>query len=61
MRLLLTGGGNGTAATRRDDLGKGTAIAIRAPMWDVELDGETWMVAVDRRMIRSLHWYDKVY
>jgi hypothetical protein len=45
-RLLLAGqgGARGSAGVR---IRIGSVVGIRAPMWDVEVGGEIWVVGVD--------------
>ncbi|KAF2482793.1 hypothetical protein BDY17DRAFT_299176 [Neohortaea acidophila] len=49
-RSLLLVGGDGAG---RSEVRDGVFVGIRAPVWDLELDGKGWMVAVDWRVLRE--------
>jgi hypothetical protein len=46
MRVLLAGQG-GARGTGGVKLRIGGSVGIRAPMWDIDVGGETWLVGVD--------------
>lgn len=48
--VLLAGGGNAKRG-QSDAISPGTVVGIRAPTWDLELDGRSWTVGVDWRVL----------
>lgn len=46
-RLILAGEGRLTGLNRRADVGAGSVVEVNHPVWDIELEGHTWMVACD--------------
>lgn len=44
-RLILAGEGKLTGLGKRADVGRESVVVIGQPVWDVELDGHTWIVA----------------
>ncbi|KAM5352333.1 hypothetical protein ACJ41O_005056 [Fusarium nematophilum] len=46
-KLLLAGEGRLTGLGQRAAVGVGSVVEVGQPVWDVELDGETWTVACD--------------
>ena len=44
MRVLL-------AANGREEVRAGSTIGIRAPVWQVEMDGREWKVGVDWKVL----------
>ena len=46
VQVLLAGGSN-----ERRDIHPNAVVGIRAPTWDLELDGRRWTVGVDWRVL----------
>lgn len=46
-RFMLAGEGRLTGLGRRAVIGVGSRVCVGQPVWDVDLDGETWTVACD--------------
>jgi hypothetical protein len=46
-RFILAGEGRLTGLGQRAELGVGSVVVVAQPVWDVELEGETWIVACD--------------
>ena len=46
-RVILAGEGRLTGLERRATVVVGSVVEVRQPVWDVEVDGQTWMVACD--------------
>lgn len=49
--LVLAGNGH-IAGDRRQDLALGTVLGVRAPSWNIELDGNEYAIAVDWRILQ---------
>lgn len=49
-RFILAGEGKLTGLGRRAELGVGSVVVIGQPIWDVEVEDETWTVACDWRI-----------
>lgn len=45
--FILAGEGKLTGLGRRADVGPGSIVEVEPPVWDVELDGQTWTVTCD--------------
>lgn len=50
VRVVLTDGNVGIA-DRKDTVREGDVVGIRAPTWDVFVDGRTWSVGVDWKVL----------
>lgn len=46
-RVILAGEGRVTGLGRRAVVGMGSVVEVGQPVWDAEVEGETWMVACD--------------
>ena len=46
-RVILAGEGRLTGLERRATVVVGSVVEVGQPVWDVEVDGETWLVACD--------------
>lgn len=46
-RVILAGEGRLTGLERRATVAVGSVVEVRQPVWDVEVDGQMWMVACD--------------
>lgn len=46
-RLVLAGEGTLTGLGQRADVKVGSVVEVRHPVWDIELEGFTWLVACD--------------
>jgi hypothetical protein len=44
MLLAGQGGARGTGGVR---INEGSVVGVRAPMWDIDMGGEKWVVGVD--------------
>ena len=49
-RLILAGEGALTGLERRAEVVVGSEVLVMQPVWDVELEGETWITACDWRV-----------
>lgn len=48
---LMLASGLQTNATHANELSKGCVVGIRAPTWEIELNGKVWTVGVDWKVM----------
>ena len=52
--LLLAGCKNSSGDSQMKEIGEGKVVGIRAPVWEVEVDGKVWTVGVDWRVLSQI-------